>query len=119
MCMSKSSSKDCAIAVISRVLVAMGGINWGLIGMAALLDNDANVNLVNLTVGQWPIIEAVVYLTIGLAGVIVLCGCCCTLCSYQGSCKCGKGACACGDKDKKETSCGCGKKEDCRCGKKS
>ena len=51
----------------SLVLVIVGAINWGLVGLGSLF--DANWNLVNLLLGGFPTVEAIVYLLVGLAGV--------------------------------------------------
>lgn len=51
----------------SLVLVIVGAINWGLVGVGNLL--DANWNVVNLVLGSFPTIEALVYLVVGLAGL--------------------------------------------------
>lgn len=47
------------------VLVVVGALNWGLIGLLGL-------NLVNLLLGSWPMVEKVVYVLIGLAAVYEL-----------------------------------------------
>lgn len=46
-------------------LMAIGGINWGLVG---LLD----LNLVSAVVGAWPMLERLVYILVGLSSVYVL-----------------------------------------------
>jgi uncharacterized membrane protein YuzA (DUF378 family) len=52
---------------ISRILVVVGGINWGLIGLGMIMDRDWNV--VNMILGSVPTLEAVVYILVGLAAV--------------------------------------------------
>lgn len=49
------------------VLVAIGAINWGLIGIGGLL--GANFNVINLLIGRFPLTESFVYLLVGIAGV--------------------------------------------------
>ncbi len=49
------------------ILVFVGALNWGLVGLGMLLGN--NLNLVNLLFGQWPTVEAIVYLLVGVAGL--------------------------------------------------
>jgi uncharacterized membrane protein YuzA (DUF378 family) len=54
----------------SLVLVIVGALNWGLVGLGQLI--DANLNLVNLLLGSFPTLEAVVYLLVGAAGLYEL-----------------------------------------------
>ncbi|MFB6352605.1 MAG: DUF378 domain-containing protein [Halobacteriales archaeon] len=54
----------------SLTLVIVGAINWGLVGLGHLL--DANWNVVNLLLGGFPTIEALVYVLVGLAGIYEL-----------------------------------------------
>jgi len=49
----------------SFLLVIVGALNWGLVG---LLD----LNLVNMLVGTWPLVEKLVYILVGLAGVYLV-----------------------------------------------
>ncbi len=55
------------LSQITRVLVVVGGINWGLIGLGMLMSNDWNV--VNMILGGVPMLEAIVYVLVGLAAV--------------------------------------------------
>jgi len=57
---------------ISLVLVIVGGLNWGLVGLAEFATDDGNWNLVNLILGDYPTVEAIVYLLVGLAAVWLL-----------------------------------------------
>lgn len=50
-------------------LVIVGAVNWGLIGVAHFVSASANWNLVNILLGSFPAIEALVYLLVGLAGI--------------------------------------------------
>ena len=52
------------------VLTVVGGINWGLVGLGMLIGGK-NLNLVNLLFGNWPTLEAVVYLLVGLSALFV------------------------------------------------
>lgn len=54
----------------SLALVIVGAINWGLTGLGHFV--DANWNVVNLLLGGFPTIEALVYVLVGLAGVYEL-----------------------------------------------
>jgi len=55
------------------VLVVVGGINWGLVGLGMLLSMDLNV--VNMLLGTWPMVEAIVYLLVGVSAIIVAIQC--------------------------------------------
>ncbi len=55
---------------IALILTTIGALNWGLVGIGMLL--DANWNLVDLLLGWEPILEAIVYLLVGLAGLYLL-----------------------------------------------
>jgi len=58
-----------AVGMLSVILVVVGAVNWGLVGLGMLLGQ--NLNLVNLLVGSIPTLEAVVYLIVGVAGLVV------------------------------------------------
>lgn len=51
-------------------LVIVGALNWGLVGLGRLV--DANLNLVELVFGSVPLLEALIYLLVGLAGLYEL-----------------------------------------------
>jgi uncharacterized membrane protein YuzA (DUF378 family) len=55
------------LAQITRILVVVGGVNWGLIGLGMLMGSDWNV--VHMILGAVPMLEAVVYVLVGLAAV--------------------------------------------------
>ncbi|MBT3835115.1 DUF378 domain-containing protein [Candidatus Peribacteria bacterium] len=74
--------KSCCCKVC-KVLVLVGAINWGLVGLF-------DFNLVSALVGSFPMIERIVYIAVGAAGVmglVAMCGCC-----KKGSCE--SGSCA-------------------------
>jgi uncharacterized protein len=50
------------LKTVSKWLVVVGAINWGLIGLL-------NINLVTLLLGSWPWLVTVIYLLVGLCGV--------------------------------------------------
>ncbi len=47
---------------IALILTIVGGINWGLVGLA-------DFNLVNLILGFVPILERIVYLLVGVSAL--------------------------------------------------
>lgn len=51
-------------------LLIIGGLNWGLVGLGAFM--GSNWNLVNFLFGQWPSLEWLVYILVGLAAVWIL-----------------------------------------------
>lgn len=55
---------------IASVLVVIGAINWGLVGIGGFM--SSNLNVVNLLLGSWPIVEWIVYVLVGLAGIWLL-----------------------------------------------
>jgi uncharacterized membrane protein YuzA (DUF378 family) len=54
----------------SLVLVIVGAINWGLVGIGNFL--GVNWNLVSLLLGWAPLLESLVYVVVGLAGLYEL-----------------------------------------------
>lgn len=58
-----------AVSVLAIILAVVGAINWGLVGLGMFM--DSNLNLVNLLLGSLPTVEAVVYLLVGVSGILV------------------------------------------------
>ena len=69
----------CNGAKLACALVVIGALNWGLIGLGGFMGSDWNV--VHMLLGSWPKFEWVVYILVGLAGVMKLVGCKCSTCS--------------------------------------
>lgn len=61
-----------ALHVITFILVAIGGLNWGLVGLGMLMGSGGSWNVVDMLLGAWPMVEAVVYLLVGLSTVWLL-----------------------------------------------
>jgi len=59
-----------ALHMIAFILLAIGGINWGLIGLGGFAGSDWNV--VNMILGSWPLVEWVVYVLVGISAVWLL-----------------------------------------------
>lgn len=53
--------------MVSWILIIVGGLNWGLVGLGGLMGSD--LNLVNMLLGSMPMVEALVYLLVGLSAV--------------------------------------------------
>jgi uncharacterized protein len=88
MCKSMSNCcKSCCVpALIGKILLIVGGINWGLYGIGMLM--ESNWNVVNLLLGSLPTIEAIVYILVGVAAVMAIFGCKCKKCEVEcASCK--------------------------------
>ena len=52
-----------AVHMVTYILMAVGGLNWGLIGFF-------NFNLVSKLFGTMPMVEQVIYMAVGVAAVI-------------------------------------------------
>ena len=48
--------------LVTYLLVFVGAVNWGLIGLL-------NLNVVNMVLGSWPVVERVVYILVGVSAV--------------------------------------------------
>ena len=58
---------------ISFILVIVGALNWGLMGLGALMGNDVNAwNVVHMLLGSWAWAENLVYVLVGLAAVSLI-----------------------------------------------
>jgi uncharacterized protein len=70
------------VGLISCILLVIGGLNWGLVGLGGFIGSNTNLNVVNLLLGQWPQVEWIVYLLVGISAIVhvVLCmkGCKCS-----------------------------------------
>lgn len=64
--------------LITKMLVIIGGVNWGLVGVGLFL--DMNLNLVSMLLGSWPMVEDIVYIVVGVAAVLMIFGCKCKTC---------------------------------------
>ncbi|HEU0085481.1 MAG TPA: DUF378 domain-containing protein [Candidatus Paceibacterota bacterium] len=62
----------------AKVLVIIGGINWGLIGVSMLINSQYAWNLVAMLFGRIPVLVSVVYLLVGISALVVIfAGHCC------------------------------------------
>jgi len=80
MCECKSSWMH----VVVKVLIIIGGINWGLIGLGMLL-GSGDWNVVHMILGSVPVVEGIVYLLVGIAAVTKLFYHKCKDCSVKGA----------------------------------
>ena len=51
-------------------LLVIGGINWGLVGLGGLFNN--NWNIVNKIFGSWPSVEWIIYILVGISAIWLL-----------------------------------------------
>lgn len=82
MCHGKGCCGGCIPSMIGKILLIVGGLNWGLVGVGMLMGSDWN--LVHMITGTIPTLEAVVYVLVGVGAVMKLFGCKCHKCA---SCK--------------------------------
>ncbi len=68
----------CGTAKVAWVLVLIGGLNWGFIGLGILM--SSNWNIVGMILGKWPMVEAIVYLLVGVCTLVTIFGCPCQKC---------------------------------------
>ena len=61
-----------ATHVISFILVVVGALNWGLVGVGEWSGAGLNWNLVNWIFGSWPAVEALVYVLVGVAALVLV-----------------------------------------------
>lgn len=61
-------AKHTPACLLMSLLVVVGAVNWGLVGLGGFL--KMNLNLVNLLLGSWPMAEWIVYLLVGVAGLL-------------------------------------------------
>ncbi len=53
------------VDLLAQILVIVGGLNWGLVGIA-------NMNLVTLLFGSIPLLVQLVYILVGLSALYML-----------------------------------------------
>lgn len=56
--------------MVAFILLAIGGLNWGLVGLGQLA--GSNWNVVNMILGSMPTVESVVYVLVGLSALWIL-----------------------------------------------
>ena len=61
-----------------KVLLIIGGLNWGLVGFGMFMGE--NWNVVEMIFGAWPEVLALVYILVGIAALVKIFGCRCKKC---------------------------------------
>ena len=70
----------CEWSKTMKVLLVVGGLNWGLIGLGMLMGETSSWNLVHVAFGSMPMFEAAVYVLVGVAALMKISGCRCKKC---------------------------------------
>ncbi len=55
---------------VAFILAIIGALNWGLVGISHFA--GGNWNVVNLLLGRWPAVEAIVYLLVGVSALVLI-----------------------------------------------
>ena len=71
---------SCTVSMIAHWLVLIGAINWGLVGAGMLAGVEGGWNVVHMLLSAWPVVEAIVYLLVGIAAIAKIIGCKCAKC---------------------------------------
>lgn len=77
MC-NKNCTGGCVVKKTAKVLLIIGGLNWGLIGLGMWM--NSNLNVVHLIFRPLPAVEALIYVLVGVAAVVKIFGCRCKKC---------------------------------------
>lgn len=67
--------------IIAWVLVIIGAINWGLVGIGNFV--DGNWDLVELILGSIEWLRDIVYILVGISGILVIFGGKCKACETE------------------------------------
>ena len=70
---------------ISKWLLIIGGINWGVLGLGMLFGSGDSWNIVRMIFGSMPFVEGIIYVIVGVAAIMKIFGCKHKNCS-AGSC---------------------------------
>lgn len=86
--------KKCTTSKTAYWLLIIGAVNWGLVGIGHFV--GMNLNVVNLLLGKLGWLEAIVYILVGVAGVMMIRGCKCGTCKDGAcaTCSAGEGSCS-------------------------
>ncbi|HNW71583.1 MAG TPA: DUF378 domain-containing protein [Candidatus Paceibacterota bacterium] len=68
------------MSIIAKILVIIGGLNWGIIGVGMIVGKMNSWNVVHLLLGSAPSLELIIYLLVGIGAVIMLFNCSCNKC---------------------------------------
>ena len=71
---------SCVGMIIAKVLVIIGGVNWGLVGLGMLLGKADGWNVVKMIFGSMPVLEGIIYVLVGIGALMMIFGCKCGKC---------------------------------------
>jgi len=80
-CKDGNCKGACVWSMIGKILLIVGGLNWGLVGAGMLLGSFSSWNIVEMLLGSMPVVEAIVYLLVGVAAIMKIFGCHCKKCT--------------------------------------
>lgn len=80
MCKDCCKKSGCTMSMIAKILVIVGGVNWGFLGLGILLTGRNDWNVVNMILGFSPMLEGIVYVLVGISAVMMIFGCKCGKC---------------------------------------
>ncbi len=84
MCHSNCDHRwgGCTVSIVGKILLIVGGVNWGLVGVGMLVGSDINAwNVVHMVFGSVSVVEGIIYVLVGVAAVMKIFGCKCEKCS--------------------------------------
>ena len=70
--------KRCTPSKVAKILLIIGGLNWGLIGLGGFMNSDWNI--IHSILSRAPMVESIVYILVGISAVIKIFGCKCKMC---------------------------------------
>ncbi|MEI8269911.1 MAG: DUF378 domain-containing protein [bacterium] len=80
-CKGGMCKAGCVGSMIAKILVIVGGVNWGLVGVGMLLGKDINAfNVVHMILKSVSVLEGIVYLLVGISAIMMIFGCKCAKC---------------------------------------
>ena len=64
----------------AKVLLIIGGLNWGLLGLGMLMGKMDSWNVIRMIFHSMPVVEVIIYVLVGLAAIMKIFGCRCKKC---------------------------------------
>jgi uncharacterized protein len=63
-------AKNDTLDLIFKILLIVGGLNWGLVGIGSFI--GLNLNVVDLILGGIPVLERIVYIIVGISAIYMI-----------------------------------------------
>ena len=70
--------------MVAWILVMIGAVNWGLVGLGWVVGGGSDWNVVHMILGSWAWAEWVIYVLVGVSGIMLAIGCKCDKCKAAG-----------------------------------